>query len=174
MEEKERLIGLKDLSSGERAALKRCAGKCLREADAGALQAFFTVYEGRIPSFAQERYFAVACLACLWKEEERVAPRPLPYCLQIVNRNRDSEGMDHRFRALLDTAWNDEEGFLITKLTRLVKQVKAAGLGISPDFEQLLTDLLAWNHDSRYVQRRWMEQYLTYSEEEKTETEENN
>ena len=173
MEEKERLKGLKDLSAGERATLKRCAGKCLREADAGALQAFYKACGGQVPVWAQERYFAAACLACLWKEEERRADKPLAQCLQILNRNRDTEGMDHRFRALLDTPWNDEEGYLIAKLARLVKQVKAAGAGVSPDFERLLDDLLAWNSDSRYVQRRWMEQYQTYSEDN-TETEENN
>lgn len=166
MEEKKRFSGVEKLSTGDRAALRRLAGCCLRQADAGALRAFYSALPAGTAPWEQERCFAVMCLMCLWKPEECRAAKPVPECLAVINRQRSTNGMDGRFRALLDTPWNDDEGYLAAKLARIVRQIRAAGLSLYPDFEQLFTDLMNWNNDANYVQRRWMEQYLSAGRDE--------
>jgi len=154
-----RLSNVSRLSVGQQAALKREAGHCLREADTQALQAFFSALPPGVPAYDQERYFAVLCFVCLWKEESRFNPKPLAECLRILKKD-GSNSADGRFRALLDTPWQNDEGYLLAKLSRLVRQIRNANIPLYPDFEQLLDDLLHWNAESRYVQRRWMEQYV--------------
>ncbi len=160
MSDTKRLAGIDRLTSGQQAALKREAGKQLQDADAAALQAFFTALPTALPyevhSYEHERYFAVLCLMCLWKPENRSAPTHFAECLRKIS---DTESAGGRFRALIDTDYNPEDGFLISKLARLVRQVRSGKIAQYPDFEQLLGDLLHWNDHSRWVQREWMEIY---------------
>lgn len=162
MRDANRLIGVDRLSVGQQAALRREAGKCLRDADAQALQAFYTALPRGVPTWDHEQYYAVMCMLCLWKSEDRVNPRPFAECLGIM---RKTDSADGRFRALLDTPWQYDEGYLISKLTRFARQIRSYELRLYPDFERLLDDLLKWNAPKRSVQRRWMEQYIGIREE---------
>lgn len=162
--------GIVELTTGQQAALKRSAGKTLDEVDAFALQSFFTAV---LPQnrYDQEKAFAVACIVCLWKPEERVSPKPFASCLGMLRKSKGGEtkGLDSRFRSLIDTDWNDGDGYLAVKLVRLARMLKQSGTGY-PDPESLFKDLKYWNHPDRFVQRRWMEQYLSTNE---TQPEEN-
>lgn len=157
MSEEKRLEGIGKLTIGQRACLKREAGKRLQEGDAGALQAFFSILPFGTPAYEHEIYYAVACIACIWKEEETKSQKPFAECLSQIGKTVTLNG---RFRALLDTTYQPEDGFLITKLCRLAKQLHNSDVQSCPDFELLLDDLLKWNSPSRIVQRRWMEAYL--------------
>ncbi len=153
-----------DLTTGQQAALRRSAGKSLNEVDASALQAFFSAVSLEKP-YNQEKAFTVACIMCLWKPEERVSPKPFAKCLCALRtaKKNDSNGLDARFRNLIDTVWSDDDGYLAVKLVRLCKMLKNSGAGY-PDPEALYQDLKNWDHPDRFVQRRWMEQYLNSEE----------
>ena len=148
------------LTAGQQAALRRSAGKSLVEVDAGALQAFFSTVVPQNP-YDKEKAFTVACIACLWKQEERSSSAPFAKCLQRLRSSKGdaTAGIDSRFRSLIDTSWNDDDGYLAVKLTRLARMLKSSDIGY-PDPEELFKDLKNWDHPDRFVQRKWMEQYL--------------
>lgn len=152
-----KLKGIEKLSIGQLAALRREAGKRLSEADASALQAFYTAMPYGTPDYSQERMYAVMCIMCLWKPEERKTPMPFAKCLGNI---RQTDSADGRLCALLDTDYQDDDGFLIGKLARLAKQIHASEKRLYPDFEMLYDDLLYWNSSYRGVQRKWMAQYV--------------
>ena len=60
--------------------------------------------------------------------------------------------MEHRLAALLDLQW-DGDGYLLAKLCRMIKMVKAKGKTV--DCESLLKDLIYWNSGNQSVQRKW-------------------
>lgn len=87
-----------------------------------------------------------------WDKEQREA-RPLQNILSDLRREETlSESMQHRLTGLLDLKW-DRDGYLLTKLVRIIKMVKAKGYTV--DCASLLTDLWDWNNDSQYIQRKW-------------------
>lgn len=145
-----------NLSTAQCAVLKRSVGKTL--GDAGrAIGAFYAVKPANILPWQEERFFAVLCMACIWKPEERGRILPLEECLQRI---RTTEGLDRRVTALMDIAWSDEDGLLNVKLSRLIRQIHSASSAISPDFLLLYQDLLHWDYDSRLVQKRWARVYF--------------
>lgn len=154
--------GIEKLSNGQQAALKRMAGRPLREADAAAARAFFTAVPGFL-KYETAKAFTVACAICLWKQEERIAPKPLAERLGILRTLKGEDGckgLDRRFDNLIDSFWNDDDGYLSAKLIRLIRLMKNSGAGY---FEPnaLYRDLINWDHPERFVQRRWMEAYLS-------------
>lgn len=167
--------GVNDLTVGQQAALRRSAGRSLKEADAMALQAFFAALPPQ-RQWEQERAFTTACIMCLWKPEERVSAVPFAKCLGALRRLKAAEGtkgLDSRFRSIIDTPWNDDDGYLATKLVRLAKMLKSSAVGY-PDPDTLYYDLKNLEHPDRFVQRRWMEQYLVSDEIENYNDQEEN
>ena len=71
---------------------------------------------------------------------------------QLGQDSELSESMGHRLESLLDLSW-DEDGYLLTKLTRLVKVVKSKNYAV--DCASLLGDLLYWNGEKQNVQLKW-------------------
>ncbi|MGI6357081.1 MAG: type I-E CRISPR-associated protein Cse2/CasB [Bacillota bacterium] len=67
------------------------------------------------------------------------------------------ESFDKRVNSLLDCHWDDNDGYLQTKLCRISKQMRQKDL--LPDFRGLLLDLVGWNDPQRRVQRRWARAY---------------
>ena len=63
-----------------------------------------------------------------------------------------SESTGHRLETLLDVPW-DEDGFMLTKLVRLIRLAKFKGYAV--DCQQLLEDLFYWNGEKQSVQRKW-------------------
>lgn len=144
---------LNSLGTGERAALRREAGVMIRQADSPAITAFYRCLP---PSVAQQedRWFAVACLRCLWATGDDDG-RPLEQVIaDLVLSGELSESTRHRVELLLDTEW-DVDGYMLTKLARLLKLVCQKSDRTIIDFPALLDDLLGWNSDRQYVQRKW-------------------
>ena len=148
------------LGNGDRAALKRTAGIMLAEADGKAVAAFYRCLPFGIPQWQEERWFAVACLRCLWDAEtdggepfEKVVGR-------MLKDEKVSDSIGHRVEVLLDTAW-DEDGYMLTKLTRLMKLILQKSDREPVDFEGLLEDLIGWNSEKQYVQRKWARSIFT-------------
>lgn len=156
--------GINELAIGQQAALRRAAGKSINEADASALQAFFSAVPF-MAQYDQEKAFTVACIICLWKPERRVSAKPFAVRLHSIR----SQGLDARFRNLIDTSWADGEGYLISKLFRTAKMLQSSEAGY-PEPESLFQDLKNWDHPDRFVQRRWMEQYLNGDKEKNDNT----
>ncbi|MDR2528065.1 MAG: type I-E CRISPR-associated protein Cse2/CasB [Synergistaceae bacterium] len=153
---------LEILSKGQSASLRRSAGKSLREADARALGVFYASVgrdiKPQTPQWQEDMYFAVGCLYCMWRPEERKNPKPFAECVFDLGQN---DGLDARFRALLDTDWHETD-FLSVKLYRLTRRIKAEG-GF-PDFKSLLKDLMNWNCSKKHAQLKWARQYFQQKE----------
>ena len=144
---------LGDLQTGQRAALKRSVGTMLSGADAKALAAFYRALPPGVPQWQEPQWFAAACFACLWDPVESDGA-PMEQLLAKLIHNGDlSESMQHRLEVLLDTDW-DADGYLLTKLSRMVKIVRQK-TAEPLDFASLLSDMLYWNQENQKVQQKW-------------------
>ncbi len=145
---------LDKLSTGERAALRRSAGTMLGEADGPVLAAFYRCLPSIVGERDSAKWYAVACLRCI-SDPGTEKGKPLEICLADMIKNGDiSASMQKRIEYLLDTRW-DEDGYLLMRLTRLVKLVHQKSEYSLIDASALLQDLLHWNDESRRVQRKW-------------------
>lgn len=141
-----------ELPNGERVSLKREAGTMLHQADGHAMRVFYQCLPYSVPQWQEERAFAAACLHCLWDRDEN-RRQPMEQIFYQLGRDQDvSESVGHRLAVLLDLPW-DEDGFLLTKLSRLVRLAKSKGYAV--DCRQLLEDLLFWNGEQQIIQRKW-------------------
>ena len=68
---------------------------------------------------------------------------------------------------LLDLPW-DEDGFLLTKLSRMVQLAKSKGYAV--DCQKLLEDLLYWNGEKQTIQRKWARALYIKPEETQSES----
>lgn len=138
------------LTKGERTALKRNAGVMLDEADGKAIRAFYSCLPAAVRR-GEARYFAAACFHCLWDADaERIALEQAFF--QLGKDEELSGSLEHRLVTMLDFPW-EEDGFLLTKLSRMMKLVRSKGIAI--DCNSLLEDLLYWNAENRSVQKKW-------------------
>lgn len=145
---------LNRLGTGERAALRREAGNMLQNADGTALTVFYRCLPPAVDNWQEGKWFAVACLCCLWDAGE-TAGEPLEQVIAALLRSGDlSDSTAHRVQILLDTKW-DADGYMLTKLGRLVKLIRQKSDRKAIDFSALLDDLIRWNSDSQIVQRKW-------------------
>lgn len=146
------LASIIGLLSGDRAALKRSAGTTLIRATGQAMTAFYKVLPNGVSPFQEDKWYAVACIAALWKDAK--AGQPFEKCLKILG----TEGIERRVKSILDDNW-DEDGMLNLKLFRLAKMMYSNGL--QPDFSMLLKDLINWNHPNRFAQKKWARVYFS-------------
>lgn len=151
---------LKLLGNGDRAALKRAAGTMLAEADGKAVAAFYRCLPFGTPRWQEDRWFAVACLRCLWDADIRGGQPFEKIVGRMLWEEQLSESTGHRVEVLLDTAW-DEEGYMLTKLTRLIKLIRQKSDREPVDFAALLEDLIFWNAENQSVQRKWARAIFT-------------
>ena len=147
-------LRLDSLGTGDRAALLREAGVMLQQAKGPAVTAFFSCLPSNVQTWQEERWFAVACLRCLWDAGDE-GGRPFELVVaDLVRSGELSDSTKHRVELLLDTEW-DEDGYMLIKLARLLKLVRQKSDRARLDFAALLDDLLGWNSDKQYVQRKW-------------------
>ena len=145
---------LNHLGTGERAALRREAGIMLHDADGTAMTVFYRCLPPTVDSWQESKWFAVACLSCLWDAGETDGT-PLEQIIADLLRSDDlSDSTAHRVEILLDTRW-DNDGYMLTKLGRLVKLIRQKSDRKALDFSTLLDDLIRWNSNSQTVQRKW-------------------
>ena len=93
------------LPKGDRTALKREAGTMLHEAGGRAIQAFYKCMLPTIPERYDDRFFAVACLHCLWSEDtqNRLPMEQIFY--QLGKDTQISASTEHRLVGILDLTW---------------------------------------------------------------------
>lgn len=153
--EKELFINRLDrLGKGERSALRRAAGIMLQDADGSALVAFYKCVPFKVEKWQEPRWFAVACLSCLW-DSSSIEGKPLEHIIkEMVRTEILSASTTHRVEILLDTKW-DEDGYMLTKLVRIIRLIRQKADSGQPDFISLLDDLLFWNSETQSVQRKW-------------------
>lgn len=137
-----------ELPTGDRTVLKRSAGKMLSEADGRAVTAFYRCFPGNADERMADRWFASACFHCMWDTGSSGTAFE-----QILCKLKDeSSSAEHRFAALLDQRW-ENDGFFLTKLSRMIKMMYQKGYCVN--CAALLEDLLYWNADSHFIQRKW-------------------
>ena len=155
---------LDELNSGDRAALRREAGVILKDAKGQAIRTFYQCLPYAVPQWQEEYFFAAACLHCLWGADERNRAGMMQILYELGRDEETSKSTGHRLESLLDTKW-DADGYMLTKLTRLIKLIKSKGYSV--DCAELLKDLAYWNADSQWVQRRWARGMYVRQEEAK-------
>ena len=143
---------LDNLSTGDRAALKREAGTMLPQAKGQAVRVFYQNLPYKIAQYQEGVWFAAGCLHCLWSRDTAQRADITQVLYQLRSDPSVSESTVHRVEGLLDIEW-DNDGYMLTKLTRLMKLIISKGLAV--DCAGLLEDLLHWNSDSQWVQRKW-------------------
>ena len=143
------------LDSGERAVLRRNVGKLLRQADGRAITVFYRCLPFSVNNwYDEDKWFAVACIRCLWEPNEEDG-QPLEQIISdLLQKEMLSDSVRHRIGILLDTDW-DTDGYLLTKLTRLMKLIRSKSDRAQIDCAELLDDLIYWNRESQSVQRKW-------------------
>lgn len=153
------------LGTGERASLRREAGIMIRDADAAALRTFYSCLPSSVNTNQEGMWFAVACLRCLWDPSE-VNGTPIEQIISsLLAKDELSESTKHRVELLLDTKWGDD-GYMLTKLSRLIKLVRQKSGTAAVDFASLLDDVIYWNASSQTVQRKWARAIYTNAKNE--------
>lgn len=142
---------LDHLSSGDRATLRHACGTMLHEADGKSFAIFYRCLKQVEPieEWKEERWFAAACIHCLWRAD---APSGMTMQQVLARLRNVSSSTEQRLIGLLDMQW-DESGYFLTKLVRLLKLAKQKGYRV--DSKALLSDLCYWNASQRAVQIRW-------------------
>jgi len=141
---------LEQLDSGDRARLKRNAGRTLAEAHK-ALGLFFRLLPPNVPRFHTETYFM---LATLYPIAEGGSAGNLGHSLLQARDDKHPQGLDRRFEILLDSD-RDQLRFRLRQAIRLLYSKR-----VPVNWPQLSDDLLHWDHPKRYVQENWARAYF--------------
>lgn len=144
---------LAQLDAGERARLKRNAGRTLAESH-NVLGLFFRLLPPNVPRLQEETYFLVATLFPL---AEGSGEGNLGDALYKARDPKYTQGLDRRVEILLD-ADREQLPFRLRQAIRFLEGKREGKRG-AVNWPQLLQDLLAWDHPKRYVQERWARAY---------------
>lgn len=142
---------LEQLDTGDRARLKRSAGRTLNEAS-DVIGTFYRALPFGVHTSQEGIYFLVATL---FPMAEGDAKGDLGYTLRQARTDRNAKGLDRRVQALLDA----DAAQLPFRLRQAVHFLKSCGKPV--DWTRLLEDLLAWEHPDHYVQQRWARSYFS-------------
>jgi CRISPR system Cascade subunit CasB len=141
---------LEALSAGDRARLKRCAGRDMGQSTE-ALGLFFRLLGSGVAPRQEETFFLVATLFPL---AESAQGDSLGASLARVRTAENAPGLDRRVERLLDA----DEAQLPFRLRQAVHLLGSQRVGV--EWPRLLADLLQWNHPTRYVQKEWARAYF--------------
>ena len=126
----------------------------LREANSTAMATFYRCLPSVVDVVQESKWFAVACLRCLWDAGEETG-RPFESVVaELIKESELSASTRHRVEILLDTKW-DTDGYMLAKLVRLVKLIRQKSDRTRIDFAALLDDMIRWNSESQITQRKW-------------------
>ena len=153
-------LKLNGLGTGDRAMLRRAAGEMLKEADGKAITAFYRCLPYGVPQWQEDRWFAVACISCLWDAEAGNGDLFENTVSRMIREESLSASTQHKMEILLDTAW-DEDGYMLTKLVRMIKMIRQKAGRDPIDCPALLDDLIYWNAENQSVQRKWARAMFT-------------
>lgn len=141
---------LEDLEPGERARLKRNAGRSLAESH-DVLGVFFRLLPRDVPPRQQEWYFLVATLYPLASPG---ASENLGGSLRQARSEANSRGLDRRVEALLD-ADRQQVPFRLRQTISFLQSNR-----VRVNWPRLLKDLIGWEYLDRGVQQRWAQSYF--------------
>jgi CRISPR system Cascade subunit CasB len=141
---------LEKLNPGDRAKLKRNAGKTMSEAR-DALGLFYRLLPHGIQAHQESIYFLVATLFPL---ADSGGSGNLGSELFRAQSSKNEKGLDRRMEVLLDA----DASQLSYRLRRAIAYLRSCRVPVN--WYQLLEDLLQWNHPDRYIQQRWARSYF--------------
>ncbi len=141
---------LAKLDPGNRARLKRSAGKSLGEAR-DALGLFYALLPRNVPVQQEEMYFLVSTLYPL---ADGGGAGDLGAALLRARLSKNAPGLDRRVEFLLDA----DDIQLPFRLRQAVQFLRSNRIRVN--WSSLLQDLLYWSHPDRFVQRRWARSYF--------------
>lgn len=149
------LGNLERLDAGDKAKLKRDAGKTIAEAQSIGL--FYRLLPYGVSAAQEETYFLVATLYPLTEGGGR------GNLGTSLHRARDTDpkknkGLDRRIEILLD-ADKTQLRFRLRQAIRFLKSER-----VSVNWQQLLEDLQKWNRPSRIAQKQWAHAYFALPE----------
>lgn len=145
------IANLNGLDAGEKARLKRDAGRDLTEAR--SLGLFYRLLPHGTPAEKEKDYFLAATLFPL-------ADAGKSGCLgDALHQLRDSDpkkskGLDRRVETLLDA----DAAQLAFRLRQAVRLLKANRVTVN--WQELTEDVLHWNSPYRNVQKKWARAYF--------------
>lgn len=152
---------LETLDSGDRARLKRNAGRTLADArDATGL--FYRILPPETPSYQEESYFLMATLFPL---ADGKGEGNLGTALRKAQNVKNQKGLDRRIDVLLDA----DLGQLPFRLRQAIHFLQSNRIRVN--WAGLLKDLLNWNHPDRFVQQSWARSYYTTTLNQKNQGE---
>ncbi len=141
---------LEQLDAGERARLKRNAGRTLAESH-NVLGLFFRILPRNIPRYQEDTYFLVATLFPL---AEGGGEGNLGHTLHRAQDKKYAQGLDRRVEVLLD-ADREQLPFRLRQAIRFLYSKR-----VPVNWPHLLRDLLAWDSPKRWVQESWARDYF--------------
>jgi CRISPR type I-E-associated protein CasB/Cse2 len=144
------------MSKGDRALLKRSAGKTLAKS-VKALGLFYSLKPEEVKQWEEEKYFTVLCIACLWEPDSKDIKLPFAECVKQLRKSHPT--LDKRMENILATDWSDEDGFLSGKIAALARMIKTSDFKIKPDCAKLYQDLIYWNASNENVKKQWARIY---------------
>ncbi len=147
---------LEQLDAGERARLKRNAGRTLAESH-NVLGLFFRMLPHNVPRYQEETYFLVATLFPL---AEGGGEGNLGDALYKVRNPKYAQGLDRRVEILLE-ADREQLPFRLRQAIRFLES-KREGKHGAVNWPRLLQDLLNWERPKRSVQERWARAYFAH------------
>jgi len=156
---------LDKLDPGEKARLKRSAGKTLAEAN-NAIGLFYKLLPYNVWRGNEENYFLIATLYPLADASEDVGNFGDSLRRARSSKPDDNKGLDRRVEILLDSEADEQ---LAYRLRQAVRFLKSRNKPVH--WHWLLHDLLRWNRHGRYVQRRWAHSYFVGGNASKLENE---
>jgi CRISPR system Cascade subunit CasB len=147
---------LEELDAGNKAKLKRDAGKTIAEAQSIGL--FYRLLPYGLSTSQEESYFLVATLYPF------AASGGTSNLGASLRRARDpvtknNKGLDRRIEILLDA----DKMQLPFRLRQAVRFLKSKS--VSVNWQQLLEDLQKWNRQSHIVQKQWARAYFALQTE---------
>ncbi len=147
------LTRLDGLGAGERARLKRDAGKALAEAQNIGL--FYRLLPHGVREQQEEIFFLAATLYPLAEGGGR---GNFGDTLRRARDVKNHQGLDRRVEALLDA----DATQLAFRLRQAVRYVQSKRERVN--WQALAEDLLQWGAPSRHVQKRWARAYFAGGE----------
>lgn len=150
---------LRALDAGERAKLKRDAGKMLAEAQ--SLGLFYRLLPYGLYPAQEETYFLIATLYPLAEEGDK---GNLGDALRRARNPKNVKGLNRRVEILLDS----DATQLPFRLRQVIRFLKANEVKVN--WQRLLEDLLQWNHPQRFVQKQWARAYFVVPDKSMEQT----
>lgn len=160
---------IENLDSGQLAVLRRCAGDRLSERS-DALW-FLGIIRG---TAREDVAFLLATLLAQFSTTKIRAGSHrgsgnFGATWKLAIGRSPSNSIQRRFHILLDSEIDaDGGGDLPYRLRQMVRYCATAGVGL--DWPQLLSDLRAWNHPDRFVQKRWARSFFDTQADSTEET----